>query len=431
MIAGISGRLLTSSFIETELPALAGQCSPPASVIRALEEWSHRRETGFGPASSVRSIADGVALPLLDILGFRVSKRVDGHDRVHLETAVHGRPLVPAVVVGWNEPPDTAWRGAVLDAVRADERWALIINGTCLRIVDAHRTWSRQYLEFDLALLAHDETALGVLWQIGRAEALADSARVLDLAVDRSARHGVAVCGALAAGVLEALKTLLRALSRRRHGTTSDLLLEQSLTVLYRILFLLFAEARGLVPVWHPVYRKRYTIDSIVSALVTGRGYRGVWAAIDAISRLAHAGCSAGELKMTAFNGRLFAPSGTNVIDRDSIDDQVMSHAVLSLSTTPPNRHAGRRRIMYRDLDVEELGAVYEQVLEYEAEAGELTRTRDLRKATAAFYTPRALTAYLVRQTLCPLVADRSVQDILRLRVVDPAMGSGAFLVAA
>ena len=53
------------------------------------------------------------------------------------------------------------------------------------------------------------------------------------------------------------------------------------------------------------------------------------------------------------------------------------------------------------------------------------------RKATGTFYTPRALTTHLVRRTLAPLVDGASPEAILALRVLDPAMGSGAFLVAA
>src|SRR5262245_24531122 len=182
---------------------------------------------------------------------------------------------------------------------------------------------------------------------------------------------------------------------------------------------------------WHPVYRDRYTIDSIVSTLLTGTRVRGVWSAVNAISRLVYNGCVAGELKVTAFNGRLFSPSATGAIDRTRIDDELMSQAVLSISSTPAFRSHGRRRIAYRDLDVEELGAVYEQVLEYEPRAGQLVRTHDLRKSTGAFYTPRALTSYVVRETLAPLVTGRTADQILGLRVLDPAMGSGAFLVAA
>jgi hypothetical protein len=405
MIAGVRGRLLTAAFIETELPAIAGICTPPPEALRELDEWSAYRERAFGPVSSVRAIADGIAVPLLRILGFAVIRREDGSARAQFDAGWRGTPLVPVMVLGWDEPLDGAWRDSVLDAVRADERWALIFNGSSLRIVDAHRTWSRHFLEFDLALLAHDAAAFPLLWQIARAESFAASPRLLDRVVDQCARHGAAVCNALGAGVLDALELLLQALARKRRGSGSELLFEQSLTVLYRVLFLLFAEARGLVPIWHPVYRDRYTIDSIVTTLLTGRRYRGVWPAINAISRLAHAGCAAGELKVTAFNGRLFAPGGTGAFEASALDDAVMAKAVLAISTTPPTRAAGRRRIVYRDLDVEELGAVYEQVLDYEPDAGQLTRTRDLRKSTGAFYTPRLLTSYVVRETLRPLFA--------------------------
>ena len=53
------------------------------------------------------------------------------------------------------------------------------------------------------------------------------------------------------------------------------------------------------------------------------------------------------------------------------------------------------------------------------------------RKTSGSFYTPRAVTDFVVRRTLGPLVEGRSSQEILQLRIVDPAMGSGAFLVAA
>ena len=431
MIAGVRGRLITASFAATELPAIPGSSTPPRETLRALHEWATRREAMFGPASGVRAVADGIAIPLLKLLGFTIMRRQDDKGYARLEAGWRGMPLVPVMIAGWDDPLDGIWRHSILDAVRADERWGFVFNGSSLRIVDAHRTWSRQYLEFDLALLSHDEGAFATLWRVARAESLATPPRLLDRAVDLSARHGVAVCGALADGVLDALDVLLRALGARARRSPTESLLDQALTVVYRILFLLFAEARGLVPMWHPVYRDRYTIDSMVSTLLAGTRVRGVWNAVNAISRLVYNGCVAGELKVTAFNGRLFSPSATGAIDRTRIDDDLMSQAVLSISSTPASRSNGRTRITYRDLDVEELGAVYEQVLEYEPRAGQLTRTRDLRKSTGAFYTPRALTSYVVRETLAPLLAGRTADQILRLRVLDPAMGSGAFLVAA
>ena len=299
-------------------------------------------------------------------------------------------------------------------------------------------------LEFDLALLPHEPDAQRVLWALVRAEACAAAPPVLEAAATASARQGVAVCRALGDGVLEALTCLLQALARspsrgesdaiRRPRPASEDAFEQSLTVLYRVLFLLFAEARGLVPIWHPVYRDRYTIDSIVGTLLAGRRYRGVWQALNAISRLAHAGCSAGELKVTAFNGRLFAPARASAFDGARFDDGVMAQAVLAVSTTTFGQGSARARIAYRDLDVEQLGAVYQHVLEYEPAASSpaiLNRSRDARKSTGSFYTPRSVTDYLVRQTLAPLTTERSSIELLSLRIVDPAMGSGAFLVAA
>jgi hypothetical protein len=183
--------------------------------------------------------------------------------------------------------------------------------------------------------------------------------------------------------------------------------------------------------VWHPLYRDRYTIASIVDALMSGRRYRGIWPAIHAISRLAHAGCSVGELKVTAFNGGLFAPTRAAAFERARLDDDVMGQAVLAVSTT--TTAGGRARISYRDLDVEQLGAVYEHVLDYEPSGDRpaLVRTRDTRKSSGTFYTPRAVTDHLVRRALEPLTAGRSSAELLSLRVLDPAMGSGAFLVAA
>src|SRR5205085_50062 len=53
------------------------------------------------------------------------------------------------------------------------------------------------------------------------------------------------------------------------------------------------------------------------------------------------------------------------------------------------------------------------------------------RKASGSFYTPQSIAGYLIRETIGPLVRGATPDQILRLRVLDPAMGSGAFLVAA
>ncbi|HEY1307129.1 MAG TPA: N-6 DNA methylase [Vicinamibacterales bacterium] len=399
-----------------------------------LGRWAVRLEASLGTTASVRAIADVALMPLLDLLGLTGVERIDSEHTCALRLTAGGSACLSALTIGWGEPIDRVWRSAVTDAIGSDARWCLCCNGQVLRLVDARRTWSREYLEFDLAQLGHERESQAVFWALLHAGALTGATPLLDRAVELSSRHGLEVCKALGAGVLEALAVLLGALATRRPRRGRTLLFEQSLTVLYRVLFLLFAEARGLVPIWHPVYRDRYSLDAIVATLLTGRAYRGLWFAVRAISKLAHTGFAAGELRVTAFNGRLFAPVQAEAFEDTPISDAAMTRALMAVSTTAINRHGRRARIVYGDLDVEQLGAVYERVLEYEPASSEdeqLTRTRELRKASGTFYTPRSMTAFLVRRTLEPLIDGRSADEILAIRVLDPAMGSGAFLVAA
>ena len=105
--------------------------------------------------------------------------------------------------------------------------------------------------------------------------------------------------------------------------------------------------------------------------------------------------------------------------------DEAAERALTALGTRP-NR-AGRIGIEYADLGVEQLGAVYERVLDLDHSGAHSA----MRKQTGTFYTPQPLAEFVVRRTLAPLVSGATSEAILALRVVDPAMGSGAFLVAA
>jgi hypothetical protein len=447
----LRGRLISTAFAMDVLPSLAIYSSPPPGIHLQMERCGEHIDEALGPASSARTITDVAVLPLLALLQLTVSVREDEPAicRVHTTCGLQTGPLV--IVTAWSDSLDRAWRPAIHAAIANDTGWCICCNGAALRIVDARRTWSRDHVEFDLSTMLKERDGQALLWTLLRRDAWTPAVPALHDASSQSMRHGADVCRALGQGVLEALGQLLTALRRpgavgrrlsaspggpdkARAASSPEVLFEHSLTVLYRVLFLLFAEARGLVPLWHPVYRDHYSLGAIVSSLLSGRPCRGLWQAIQAISRLAHTGCSSGELKVTAFNGRLFSPTQAGTFDRRPIADSVLRDAIVAVSSTPAGSGQSRVRISYRDLDVEELGAVYEQVLDYEAspdDACPLVRTRDVRKSSGAFYTPRGLTAYLVRTTLTPLVRGRTAEQILALRIADPAMGSGAFLVAA
>ena len=427
----IRGRLITSSFVDDVLPSLPIFVAPPVPVRRQMERCAEHIGEHLGPSASARTVADVAILPLLTLLGLTARTREDAPACCRVHTASAGNPGPVVIVTPFGDSLDRAWRSTVHGAIANDGAWCICCNGQSLRVIDARRTWSRAFVEFDLAATLDDEAGQALLWSFLRGEAMTALRPAVEDAAQRSAQHGVEVCQALGRGVLDALTLLLGALRRRPQNEA--VVFEYALTVLYRVLFLLFAEARGLVPLWHPVYRDRYSLHTIVSHLLAGASCRGLWQTLHAISRLAHSGCAVGELRVTAFNGRLFSPVGAPAIEKP-VRDEVMKQAIVAVSSTPGGTGRPRLRVSYRDLDVEQLGAVYEQVLDYEPGppgTATLIRTRDARKSSGAFYTPRALTASLVRWTLTPLVEGKSADEILRLRIVDPAMGSGAFLVAA
>src|SRR5262249_26008891 len=205
-----------------------------------------------------------------------------------------------------------------------------------------------RWIDFDLALLIDNDTTLGALHTLLERDADGSFAR-LDALVSGSERHRMAVGRSLQSGVDRALASLAEGfLARRRRPVSRDAAVADALTVVYRILFLLFAEARGLVPHWHPVYRNSYTIESLRPTIESGRSVSGLWQSLQAIARLAHRGCSAGTLKVVPFNGRLFSPSTAPLAESWTVDDRVAREVLLAVTT---DRAGDRRvRISYADL---------------------------------------------------------------------------------
>jgi Eco57I restriction-modification methylase len=435
MLPGISGSLITSTFLEQVLLQEFVFTPEYRRLLGQLHRWWRHVDGTLGPASSLRAIADRGGIPLFRMLGYQlIELEPHGHELRGALTR-DAATRVALSVGAWSGNLRRSWRATVQTGRTLDASWGFIYSGGTLRIVDARRTYARRTLDFDLgATLADERSALAFI-SLVRAAGARES--TLERMVQQSEAHGVAVCTSLGDGVLEALTALATALDggwrRHRRDPSHEAAFEQAVTIVYRLLFLLFAEARAMVPTWHHLYRESYTIDGLCRRLATSRAPRGLWAALQAISRLAHSGCRAGDLIVTPFNGRLFSPRHTPLAERARVPDVVVGKAVMALATTPGR--SGRDRIAYADLDVEQLGAVYERVLEYEPQRGHeglrLTRTSHERKSTGTFYTPRPMTDFLVRRALQPLVSGKSAAEILRLRVLDPAMGSGAFLVSA
>ena len=433
MIPGIGGDLVSHAYLEQRLLPALDRSPRAVSFERQAARWWRTVTRSIGPSAGARQVFDLATAPLLDALGFAVPMVQPVGDLLVGRSPANHEQAAVVITLAWSASMDAAWRDAVRCGVTADVGWALVTNGRSLRIVDCQRPWSKHALHFDFAALLANADGARLLWVLGGSHAVINQAGpgTLRLHVDQSNRQAARVCQSLGDGVLSALPRLASSLTAGRAPAGHSY--DQALTVVYRVLFLLFAEARGLVPVWHPVYREAYTIEALYRRSVEPRAPRGLWAGLQAIARMAHAGCKAGDLDVTAFNGRLFSPRHAPLAEQHRVPEEVVKALVLALTTT--DSPIGRRRIAYHDLGVEQLGAVYERVLEHEpvtTKAGVvMERTSSARKVTGSFYTPRSITEFLVRRTLHPLVTGRSAHDILALRVVDPAMGSGAFLVAA
>jgi hypothetical protein len=239
-----------------------------------------------------------------------------------------------------------------------------------------------------------------------------------------------------------------------------------ALTLLYRLLFVLYAEDRRLLPTAHDGY-KAYSLDrlrdeiaerldrnEVLSDRIDTRygNLRALFGAIDVGDP---------KLGLPPYNGGLFDPVEHALLDRAHLPDSVLALVVDTLSRRTEGER--RLRINYRDLSVQQLGSIYERLLEYTVVADDdhIATIRPnifARKGSGSYYTPEELVRLIVARTVGPLLderqaafdkalaklaserrpkADRIAElrafdpaaAFLALRVCDPAMGSGHFLV--
>ena len=374
--------------------------------------------------------------------------------------------------------------------------------------------------------------------------------------LEASRRRQADVTEALAGQVFEALEILLsgfeeaagrggRMLFDEAAAAPGDHLYGGLLTVLLRLVFLLYAEERALLPVGEKLYAEHLSVLGLFDRLQEDRALHpdsmalrfGAWDRLLALFRAVHEGAACGTFRLPPRRGRLFdpeiypflegwtagaaptAPEDRAALRTPAVDDGTVLRVLEKLV------YLEGQRLSYRALDVEQIGSVYEALMGYHVErvyapavclAGEQKKSRvwvtaaDLleqaparragwlqkemglvksraekvaqaaseaaagagragespedaalaaleafrakgtataaagrlvlqpgqeRRRTSSHYTPRSLTEPIVERTLAPLLAalgpEPSSEQLLALRICDPAMGSGAFLVAA
>ena len=241
---------------------------------------------------------------------------------------------------------------------------------------------------------------------------------------------------------------------------------EATLVLLYRLLFILYAEDRDLLPV-RDIRYDDYGVRDKVRGDVGRRKDQGdvfsrmasrYWSAFDDLCRAIDVGDTS--IGLPPYNGGLFDRQRTPLLRGIRLGDAVMAEVIDALSFEQVRE--GRRYINYRDLGVQQLGSIYERLLEQEiVRDGDTLTVRPnifARKNTGSYYTPDDLVGLIVRETVDPLVQSRldaftteasqqasgslaedrkigrlkrldPAEKILELKVCDPAMGSGHFLV--
>lgn len=343
--------------------------------------------------------------------------------------------------------------------------WAIVSNGRTLRLLRDNTSLTRaSYLEFDIAdMFAGQVFAdFSLLWMLchqSRFEAERPGDCWEETWVEESKRQGVRALDHLRSGFEAAItilgagflahpaNTVLR--DRLRDGDlTTDDYHRQVLRLVYRLVFLLVAEDRDLL---HPpgtpdtakdLYARYYSLDRLRDRARRHRGTRhsDLWESLKPLfAALDKRGLPAAGVP--ALGSFLWSPDACNDIDHAHLSNRDLLAAVRQLAYTERDR--ALHRVDFANLGPEELGSVYESLLELHPRVDTAAARFELvaaggseRKTTGSYYTPTSLITSLLDTALDP-VLDRAANAadpevaLLSLTVLDPACGSGHFLIAA
>ncbi len=436
---------------------------------------------------------DAWAIPFLGLLGYepRYNPRaydVDGLTFAISHRAGEAEDTPPVHIVGARQElgrvpasgrPRMAPHSLVQEYLnRTEHVWGIVTNGLTLRLLRDSTFVRRQaYVEFDLPAILDEQrfqdfAALYRLLHRSRLpRGIGDTGEcLLEQYYQRSIEQGGRVREHLRDGVEQCITLLANGFLRhsandelRRCASpactgneriTAEGLYRQLLVLVYRFLFLLVSEDRGLLSS-DPLYREHYGIARIRRLLEQRAAFTDqddVWQSLRVLWLLLikdQAQPSLGNRPMAAaiglpvLNGELFAPQALDVF---SITNRDLLQAFWRLAWYQESATSPPRRVNYAALDVEELGSVYESLLELHPALDRDAAGRpsfDLilgagRKETGSYYTPPALVGELIQSALEPVIRDRLAANprdrekaLLSIRVIDPACGSGHFLLAA
>ncbi len=373
----------------------------------AYARFRRIREQAEGRVNDAATCRERFLRPLFrDVLGFHVGAGADGIHGLFATAEQEAQGATPLALLGcggWDEDPDAGGRGArhlarrVEDAlVRQDLPYGFVGTGEQLRLLRRPGDGPRgAYLAANLEGLADDEDpeSFAVAYRLFHASTFVpdeSGRRALDVIEAESRGHAQQVSDDLKRAVFTAAESLAGALleDAARRGDVevaslgdADLRLyrDAALTALYRLLFILYAEARDARLDEHPIYRSAYSVQGLLNdilrrPLADGNPFAenatGYWGRLRALFQIYDEGLPA----ITPYEhlpprgGDFFSrtsPEG-QVLDRARLPDRHVAKILVDLATAAPRVGVGRERVSFRELDIEQLGAVYEGLLEYE-----------------------------------------------------------------
>jgi hypothetical protein len=360
-----------------------------------------------------------------------------------------------------------------------EHTWGIVSNGKKLRLLrDAASLTRPTYLEFDLAdLLGGQRYAeFANVWRLlhgSRAPQSGGAACVWEQWREAGKAEGTRVRDGLRNGVEKALLTFgegflqhptndaLRA-ALQDGSLSKDAYFQQLLRLIYRLIFVFTVEERGVL---HPVddsaealaarkaYAAGYALSRLRELCLKRRArnrHDDHWQAIRIVWRgLAH---GQARLALPALGG-LFAEDQCPQLDTASLHNAHLLAALQHLrwAVIAQGKTSSLTPVDYRNMGPEELGSVYESLLElvpaidlparrfgFVGITEEGSTAGNARKTSGSYYTPDSLVQELIKSALNPVIeqrlqtrADNPTEALLSIRVMDPACGSGHFLLAA
>lgn len=349
--------------------------------------------------------------------------------------------------------------------VQKDCLWGIVTNGIVLRVLrEFYHTYTEGYVEFDLENIFRERSFkdfLALYRIVHSSRFIPDNEGICPL--EHFYKESVAAGVKIGESLRDNVKTAIEMLGNGflTQELTEKLISDEEfcksyyselLIIVYRILFLLFAEQRGMLPSRDSLYAEEYSITRLretAERRLSRDAHQDIWEGLKVTFNMIKQGCP--ELKVFGYNGSLFDDLELKIIGNLQCRNEELLKAIKCLTIFEKGKVL--QRINYLDLGVEEIGSIYENLLEFfprvlphtdkiddieiPARTFFLDPRGTTRKTTGSYYTNPRLIDQLIKSALKPVTEEKILkakdkeQAILSIKVCDPACGSAAFLITA